>query len=47
MNATRVANAIEELQDLDRTLAAEPDGITIAGRIHAAVFSREQSNGIC
>ena len=46
MNATRVADAIEELQDLNRTLAPEPDGISIASGIDATVLSRERSNNI-
>ena len=35
-DASSVANAIEELQDLDAALAAQADGIAEGGRIHAA-----------
>ncbi|KAG1274885.1 hypothetical protein G6F65_010209 [Rhizopus arrhizus] len=35
-DASSVANAIEELQDLDAALAAQADGIAEGGRIHGA-----------
>ncbi|HEY0686635.1 MAG TPA: hypothetical protein VGD45_30120 [Steroidobacter sp.] len=44
MNAPRVTDAIEEFQDLDRALAAEPDGIAIARSVDAAVFLREHGD---
>ena len=47
MDASRVADAIEELQNLNRTLATEPDGVSITRRIDAAVFSRKRSNYLC
>ena len=46
VHAARVTDAIEELQDLDRTLAAEPDGVAIARGIDGAVFARQRGYDI-
>ncbi len=40
-DASSVANAIEELQDLDAALAAQADGIAESGRIHRAAGLRQ------
>ena len=46
MHATRVADAIEELEDLDRALAAEPDRVAIAGRTDGAMLAREGGDDV-
>src|SRR3981189_158775 len=39
--APSIANAVEELQNLNRALAPDPDGIAKAGRVHGAEFIHE------
>src|ERR1700719_467776 len=39
--APSIANAVEELQNLNRALAPDTDGIAITSRLHGFVFMRE------